>query len=204
VCALLPGVWVALWQLLRRPRAASVSSALYATVVAGVAGMLCSLVLFGSFQTRVGLLYSEIGILAGAFMLGAAVGGAIALRYPKLLQTQLAGIGVSAVLTVFLASGGSANSPGVSTVLHALMLVLCGMATGAVFPSAARALLARGGATPRTAGLIEAADHAGAGLAALTTSVLLIPVFGLTASAVLVLALQLVALLASLLGGHRV
>ena len=85
----------------------------------------------------------------------------------------------------------AATLPGL---LHGLLLLVAGLITGSLFPVAAGALLAgRHGVRAAASGL-EAADHAGAAVAALLGGVIFIPALGLTGTAWLVVALEIAAL----------
>lgn len=167
-----------------RRRAAARLVAVHATLATGAAGMALSLMLLFSYQTRVGALYSELGALSGAFMLGLGLGGAWAARGRSLLAASLAATASAAAITVALRAIDALGVPGPALgAAHGLLLLLAGAGTGAVFPAAAGALLARGGDARRAAASIELADHAGAALAALAAPLLLVPVLGLGASA---------------------
>ncbi len=170
-----------------RGRAAARLAAVHATLVTGAAGMALSLMLLFSYQARVGALYSELGALSGTFMLGLGLGGAWAARGRSLLAAALAATASAAVIGLALALLGALGPPltGLGPA-HAVLLLLAGAGTGAVFPAAAGALLAAGRDTRRAAAAIELADHAGAALAALAAPLLLVPVLGLGASAGLV------------------
>jgi len=188
---------LALQRGLRGRRALSVSAA-HATAVTGGCGMVWSLMLFFSFQTRVGALYSEIGALSALFMLGLAAGGARAARGLSLRAAQAFALVASVVLAVAMSVLGSLPLwPWMLGALHALLLVGAGAATGAVFPSAASALLGRGVPVARSAGLVEIADHAGAALGALIAAVLLLPVLGLALSGLVLVAAQSLATVAT-------
>jgi spermidine synthase len=85
--------------------------------------------------------------------------------------------------------------PGLLTLLHGALLLAAGVVTGALFPVAAGVLLAAKRGVRATASSVEAADHAGAAIAALAGGVLFIPVLGLTGSAWLLAVLQAASLL---------
>ena len=82
---------------------------------------------------------------------------------------------------------------------HALLLALAGLGTGVVFPTASAAILQRGAPVERAAAWVELADHAGAAVAAVLATVVLVPLVGLTRAATLLVALQALALGASAL-----
>ena len=68
-----------------------------------------------------------------------------------------------------------------------------------VFPTASAAILQRGAPVERAAAWVELADHAGAAVAAVLATVVLVPLVGLTRAATLLVALQALALGASAL-----
>ncbi len=202
--SLVPSVLMLGAQRLLRPAPARRLAAFHATAITGACGMAWSLMLFFSFQTRVGALYSAVGALVALFMLGLAVGGAIAARHLSLRKAQVAALLASLVLTAaFLGFGALASWPHLSTALHATLLIVAGIATGGVFPSAAASLLADGGGVRAAASWIELADHAGAAVAALFVAVLLVPVLGLTLAATLMVALQVLVMGAVVLAPRR-
>jgi spermidine synthase len=203
-----PSLVVLLWQVIARRHRRPVAAALHATLVTGAAGMAWSLMLFFSFQTRVGALYSELGALSALFMAGLGAGGAWttrrASRRPLVLWAQAVAFGGALVVALAFALLGRLTASGMLlAVVHAALLVAAGVATGTVFPAAASALLDQGKTAVGTAGLVELADHAGAALAAVFAAVVFVPALGLTRTAVLLVALELMALGASALGWRR-
>jgi spermidine synthase len=205
--ALGPSLCLALWYVVRRGRHGARAAALHATVVTGAAGMAWSLMLFFSFQTRVGALYSELGALTALFMLGLAAGGAWAVRQsgrPSLMRAQAIAVGGALLVALgFAAVGRAAGGGAMLAILHGLWLVLAGAATGTVFPAAAITLLDRGEQASGAAGLVELADHAGAAVAAVFAAVLFIPALGLFWTAMLLALLELIALGVVMLGQRQ-
>ncbi|MBZ5638137.1 MAG: hypothetical protein LAO51_05180 [Acidobacteriia bacterium] len=164
-------------------------AALHAVTLTGAAGMAWSLVLLFAFQTRVGALYGQLGWLTAAFMAGLAIGGwaarGAAEAGPEESDRWLllaSGVALTFAVALPAALHGIATLAGsrwaAATPLGALLL-LSGVATGTVFPSGAGALLCRGEDARDAAGRVEAADHAGAAIAALTVAVLIVPTLGL-------------------------
>ncbi len=194
-----PSTLLLVWLLLQRSRRAAVTAIVHATAVTGATGMALSLMLFFSFQTRVGALYSELGLLSALFMFGLAAGGAIATRWLSLTLAQVASLIAAGLLTLSLVilDRFSLSLVGVAAI-HGLLLMLAGAATGTVFPSAAKALLDLGFKTRSAASLTQFADHGGAALAALVAAVILVPILGLIGSATLLCVLQALALVATL------
>lgn len=204
---LLPSLLILLIRLGSRSRATSRLAVLNALTVSGAAGLALSLVLWVSFQTRVGALYSWLGALTGLFMAGLAAGGAWASRPERpvsLRSAQAMALGISCLLAlVFSGFGGLLALGWLTGPLHGTLMVAIGFGTGAVLPAAARKLLDEPAASdPRhltkVASSAELCDHLGAAAAALVSATILIPVLGLTVSVLLLGALQGLALAATL------
>jgi spermidine synthase len=165
-------------------------AALHAVAAVGGAAMLWNLSVLFAFQTVAGALYGSLGLLTSAFMLGLAVGGALARKAgdatrgaaPRLLGSVIAAALVVAMLMP-LALRAAMNSHGDarSLVPWALggLLFLAGVVTGAVFPATAGVFLASGCEAIHAGGLTEAADHIGAAACALIGAALIIPTLGL-------------------------
>ena len=219
---LLPSLLVLGRQLHRRwngLEGASVAAAQHAVAVVGAAGMTWSLLILFVFQTRVGVLYGELGLLIALFMLGLATGGHATRRAARAADvgpgpTRRAGrwlflaIGAAlafglvlpAALRAARAAAEWGSLPG--TAAYGVLLLGAGLVTGGLFPVAAGTLLLEGGGAGEAAGRLEAADHAGACIAALIGPVLLVPVLGLGATAWLVALLLALAAAASALVSH--
>jgi spermidine synthase len=205
--ALIPSLLVlALLGLRRRSGGATPLAALHALTVTGGCGMAWSLLVLFSYQTRVGALYGRIGLLAALFMLGLACGGFFLARGAELdparARRWLTAVNAGALLFALLVPGAlrllgspALGRPGLLTLLHGVLLLIAGAVTGGLFPVAAGVLLAAKRGVRATASSVEAADHAGAAIAALAGGVLFIPVLGLTGSAWLLAVLQAAALL---------
>lgn len=198
--AILPSVLLLTLGSLLRPTRRAAAATLHAACVVGAVGMALSIMILFSFQTYVGALYSELGLLSGLFMLGLAIGGSLGMRQSSMIIAELASMGSCSLSLVFWAIASSVHLPSaMAAVAHAALLVLAGSATGMAFPIAASTLLELGASARSAATWLEAADHAGAALAALITAVVLVPALGLTVTAALLLVLLAVACLLSLL-----
>ncbi|HXK10306.1 MAG TPA: hypothetical protein VMT70_11720 [Vicinamibacteria bacterium] len=189
-------------------RAAATTS--HAVAVVGAAGMAWWLLVLFSFQTRAGALYGQLGALAAAFMLGLALGAALAPRAVLLPDEREAAsllgavralrltVGVALVfalaLPFALAAAARTAALGWALLGHAGLLLAAGAATGGVFPVAAEVRLAAGDGAGEAAGRLETADHVGAAGAALLAAVLLVPLLGLSGTVWLLAALLAVAL----------
>lgn len=161
------------------------SPAVHAVAAAGAAGMTSSLLLLFSYQTSNGALYGELGLLTSVFMLGLALGGVLGARARDLrLATLMACAATSGIASLFpLMQKASAALPWTGLAVHAAALLASGLATGAVFPAAATVLTKAGEDARQAGGWLEAADHAGAAIAALAVSILLVPALGMAGTA---------------------
>jgi len=191
---LLPSAILLLCAPLLRPRRRMALSVVHATCIVGATGMALNIMVLFSFQTYVGALYSELGLLSGLFMLGLAVGGKLGMRSCSMPMAQAASIGSSLLALLFWSVDNAAHlTTGSAAVFHGLLLLTTGAATGLVFPIAAKELLRLGAAVRTASAWVEAADHCGAAIAALMTAVVLVPILGLRGTALLLLGLQLIA-----------
>jgi spermidine synthase len=190
-------------------------AAAHGVAIAGAAGMGWSLLLLFAFQTHAGALHGQLGALVAVFMLGLAVGGTVGPRalsggsgaVPAARRVLLAGLAgafvfsASLPLTLDAAARASRQSSGAALLAYGALLLAAGVATGCVFPVAVAVRLATGEAAGAAAGRVEAADHAGAAVAALFGALLYVPLLGLARTAVLLSALLAVALLVAWLAG---
>jgi predicted membrane-bound spermidine synthase len=78
-----------------------------------------------------------------------------------------------------------------------------GFLTGAVFPVASRLAIRSGRSAGRTAGVLDACDHGGALVGAAVTGLVMVPVWGLSATAVLLGVGKAASLLAAARPGAR-
>jgi len=161
----------------------------------GALGMALELTLMLAFQARVGVLYQDVGALAGLFMLGLALGGAATLRAARRLGTARGAWGLA-----LAALGAGAAAPGVlALALGALheapawgwwwasgvvgALASLGVPVAQVLAQRARPDAHPGPAPPSAgagalAARLEAADHLGGAVAAALTGAALLPVLG--------------------------
>jgi spermidine synthase len=201
-----------------RTRRARVAAS-HAVAVVGAAGMGWWLLLLFSFQTHAGALYGWLGALTATFMLGLAVGAALAPRAAfaegerdvaslpgairALRLSLVAAVVFAATLPWTLPAAARASSGGFFPALlaHAALLLAAGVVTGGLFPIAAEVRLASGDPAGEAAGRLESADHVGAAASALLGAVLFVPLLGTTGSVWLLAALVAVALAATAIPG---
>lgn len=185
-----------------RGRALATTHAVAAT---GACGMIWSLLVLFSYQTRAGALYGRLGWLTASFMLGLALGGRAVSRAASAPASAtrrwlLAVLGVAllfaAAMPAALTGLGqlSPRGAGVLEIGHGSLLLLAGAVTGSLFPAGVGSLLSAGRGARGAAGGLEAADHAGAALAALAGGILLVPALGLAGTAWLTVGLVALAL----------
>jgi spermidine synthase len=204
--AMLPSLAVVIWfAVRRRGKDILAGAAVHAIIVAGACGMCWSLLVLFSFQTTVGALYGQIGWLAALFMLGLASGGWLlagaaekphgeARRRLVVVAACATGYALLVPVALIVLPRSATGSNVVAALGHASLLLGAGAVTGALFPTAAGAMLAAGRDVADTAGTLEWADHLGASFAALVSAVLLVPALGLSGTGWLLLGLQAIAL----------
>lgn len=199
-----PSVLLLCWVRLLRRRTAVVLAAWHATAITGACGLGSSLLVLTSFQTQIGALYAELGVLNGIFMIGLSAGGLVATQNSsagRLLRSQLVCTSLTLALMVGLVGIDRIGSASfVQWSAHILLLVGVGFGTGLIFPAASRVLVETRELAPklpsgRVAAGLEFWDHAGAAVSALLSAVVLIPTLGIARSAALLVAWQGLALL---------
>jgi spermidine synthase len=174
-----------------RRRAAS-ARAVYVGLIA-LSGMLVEGVVLMHFQVTQGVMFQDIGVLVAGFMAGLALGTWAVARAPRSSRwLRFAGYGTAGLLA-FAAAGlaGLAELDVVPTLTKAsLALAVTGGLVGAGFGWASL----RAGADQRGAiAPLYAADLIGGSVGAVVGGLLLIPLLGLTATALVGGALALVA-----------
>ncbi len=159
---------------------------------AGWVGIGSVIVLMSRVQSLYGSLYLVVGIASALFMAGlcaGAVSGQALLARVEGRVLLLAGLVSHAIVlaVISLQSGSGLASYGGL----AAAFVAAGLCCGVYFPIAAHLLAAGGQDTHAAASRLQAADHVGACVGGLTTSIILIPVAGLQAAGLVLTALIL-------------
>lgn len=167
-------------------------------VTTGFAGMMFGLMVIFAFQSIYGYVFSWIGILVASFMAGAACGAmlvtALLARIKHYLAAftaiELAIICLAIALpVVFLAVPSYPGNPAAALFFKMLFLAISfvgGFLTGSQFPLANQMYLGKSSSLSKTAGSLYAADLLGGWFGGILGAVLLLPVLGLTGTAITV------------------
>jgi spermidine synthase len=201
----LAGAVLWLWQRGRGKRRSGLApyAVLAAAFATGLFGMAAEVVLLFAFQSVYGYAYAHVGALIAAFMVGLALGarfGARVQRRGGTLPALVLGMVAYCVLlpAVLRALATGCMGWAVSAGFFGLV-VAAGCLDGATFPALVTALRQHG--SPRPGAWVYAADLAGAGVGALATGALLVPVLGRAAALGWVAAVLAAALLVLLIPG---
>jgi len=180
---------------------------------AGWVGIAMVILLMYLYETHFGSLYLHVGLISSLFMVGLTAGALLAARIVAatkerhyrvhlLLVGVLLSHGGILALLAFWAGGGTASWQ-LGHGVFAAAFVLSGLCCGGYWPIAA-AQLAGGGLDPVEAGSrLETADHLGACVGGLVTSLLMVPVLGAKVSLLLLIGLVLANLPAAVVGFRR-
>jgi spermidine synthase len=154
---------------------------------AGLVGMVLEGALILGYQVRHGVLFQDLGLLLTAFMAGLAAGSALARRWlgERARRRRGAALVLSLAAVCLLASFLPAGSPTGGLASTLLLLVGAGAGTGALF---AYASLSRVADQAGVVAPLYAADLAGGALGALVGTLFLLPLLGLSATALLLAA----------------
>ncbi|MFZ2146206.1 MAG: 4Fe-4S binding protein [Sedimentisphaerales bacterium] len=139
------------------------------------------IVLMYLYQTRFGSLYLYIGIVSSLFMVGLTIGAALT-RYllaggRKVQPEKLLFAVIFAHSLIFCAIAFWPDEQW-THLTFLVAFVLCGSCAGCYFPIAARQLADSAFETGRAGSKLETADHIGASVGGLLTSLALVPVLG--------------------------
>jgi spermidine synthase len=186
-----------------------------AALAAGFSEIALEVVILVAFQSFYGYVYFGLGLIVSSFMIGLAAGTAAAKRliggtarpWRALVVIQLAYAGFClvtiAILYVFsghVAGGWFSRLDLVFSFLNAI----CGTICGFHFIAASRALSVARMSAESAGGVVYGTNLIGAGAGALFASVVMIPIFGLVATAALVCALDVCAAAAVGFGATRI
>ena len=152
---------------------------------AGWIGIGLVIVLIYLYQTRFGSLYLHIGAISSLFMVGLTVGALFIsgvmkriTRNTLLTTNEVFILSVIFVNIIIIAAIASWQSEQWSHLLFGIVFFLCGVCVGCYFPLAAGQLADAGFEAGSAGSKLEVADHIGASVGGLLTSLLLVPVLG--------------------------
>ncbi len=180
---------------------------------AGCAGIGVVIILMYLYQTHFGSLYLHIGIISSLFMVGLTAGAIIIRRFLRLTVLQQKNREFSARTLLFavvlihalilaaaafwsvgqwtIAGNTMRNLLAPSHLTFGIAFVLCGLCSGCYFPLASRQLADAGFETGQAASKLETADHIGASVGGLVTSLALLPVLGAKSALLMLIVLIL-------------
>ncbi len=170
----------------------------FLTAVGGAVAMGLHVLLMFQFQARHGAVFAYVGLLSACFMVGLVVGAGLLtrlsaagrLRVPVAMVMLL---GCHALLATCVQWFAATSVFG----FQALFL-LSGIVAGGYVPLAARQLGLLGIDTAATGSLVELGDHVGAAIGGVLAGLVLLPVFGLPAAVLVLLAMLALNLLSLL------
>ena len=139
------------------------------------------IVLMYLYQTRFGSLYLYIGVVSSMFMVGLTIGAALTrhlLAGDKKTRPDILLFVVIFVHSLVLCTIAFWPAEQLTHLIFLAAFVLCGLCAGCYFPIAARQLADSAFETGRAGSKLETADHVGASVGGLLTSLALVPVLG--------------------------
>jgi spermidine synthase len=162
------------------------SNSLLNVFTVGWYGITAEVGLLVTYQTVVGNLYSRLGLLVGAFMIGTAVGTHVGRRLVRFkgrsgiyaASVLFAGSVVALAIAAFVLRVVGDIDSVVTVPLFLALNIIAGITPGAVFAISSEAMV---GKTRISAGVLYGTDLLGSALAGILTSVVVIPILGLQA-----------------------
>ncbi|UCE47019.1 MAG: hypothetical protein JSW47_15585, partial [Phycisphaerales bacterium] len=148
---------------------------------AGAVGIGAVIVLMYLYQTYFGSLYLHIGVVSSLFMAGLTAGAAsmrCILRAAIKPRTEISLLLVIVIHSLILCAIAFWPDVHWRHLIFAIAFVVCGSCTGCYFPIAAGQLAGSGFETGRAGSTLETADHIGAAVGGIVTSLALVPVLG--------------------------
>ncbi|KPL16687.1 MAG: hypothetical protein AMJ93_15555 [Anaerolineae bacterium SM23_84] len=176
----------------------------------GFAGMVCDLMIVFIFQALYGYVYQHVGLIIAAFMAGLALGGWSATRRAlvagdrrqALVWSEIMFIAYWLILPLVLTALSSSTTTWVVPPVLLLLNTFGGWLVGLQFPLSSQLHLAVRGEPGYTAGVLYAADLAGAFLGAIAVGIALLPVLGTTGTCLFVVILKACSLVLFLTGSN--
>ncbi len=139
------------------------------------------IVLMYLYQTRFGSLYLHIGIVSSMFMVGLTIGASLTrhlLASDRKVQPEILLFAVIFVHSLILCTIAFWPDEQLTHLTFLAAFILCGLCAGSYFPIAARQLADSAFETGRAGSKLETADHIGASVGGLLTSLALVPLLG--------------------------
>jgi spermidine synthase len=186
----------------------------FAILTSGFSGAAVSSLLLFSWQVRFGSVFSDVALLVAAFMLGTVLGGTLGSRSPlaprpSSLTPNSAFFAADLVLATCAAAvmalirGGPAGALLGADCLAGACLGFQFAVAGSIVhcPSS---IVSAPATAARRAGVLTALDLVGGSLGGILTALVLVPVFGIGAAALVAGAVKLTSALAQLMSGRLV
>lgn len=148
---------------------------------AGAVGIGAVIVLMYLYQTYFGSLYLHIGVVSSLFMAGLTIGAASMRCLIKKIsksQTDILLLLVIFVHSLILCTVAFWPGEQWTHLIFGIAFVFGGFCAGCYFPIAAMQLVDSGIETGRVGSILETADHIGASVGGVVTSLALVPVLG--------------------------
>ncbi|MHC4338390.1 MAG: spermine/spermidine synthase domain-containing protein, partial [Planctomycetota bacterium] len=177
-----------------RDRSSSFGST-FLVFAAGSVSIGVVIVLMYLYQTRFGSLYLHIGVISSLFMVGLTAGAVLIRRLllsERKTRAEIPLLVVILIHTTIVAAIAYWPGERWTHLSFALAFVLCGLFAGCYFPLAAKQLADSGFETGQAGSKLETADHLGASIGGVVTSLALVPVLG-TRAALLIFVLLILA-----------
>lgn len=184
--------------LSRKRQSLPTATVVPAALTSGFTEIALTVVIIIAFQTLHGYVYSGLGLIVSSFMIGLAVGtaaarsriGKVGSPWRLMIAVQLS-YGALCLLVVgvllFFSKAGSVEWPQGPVIVFSFLNMLCGILAALHYVTAVRFLSAPG-APARGGGWVYGMNLAGATAGAVVASVVLVPLWGLVATLLLVLA----------------
>ncbi len=185
--------------VVRRKRPHVRAVCLWAVAASGMAGMGMELVIVFLYQSLYGYVYEKIGIIVALFMAGLACGGWYVRRrivsgktasMPGVCAIQILLCALCAALPALFGSGWADRVvPGVFSVqeyMSAAVIYAVGLLGGMQFPLVCHVMIGFGCDPAKSAGWVDAMDHAGACAGSFFTGIFLLPLFGIGTSCTII------------------
>ncbi|MCP4261444.1 MAG: 4Fe-4S binding protein [Planctomycetes bacterium] len=153
----------------------------YLVFSAGCVSMGVLIVLMYLYQTHFGLLYQYIGLVSSMFMAGLTIGAVLTrhlLANDRKVQPEKLLFVVILVHSLILSTIAFWPTEQLTHLSFGIAFILCGLCAGSYFPIAARQLSDFAFENSQVGSKLETADHIGASVGGLLTSLALVPVLG--------------------------